>query len=74
MKQNTSEVWSRPLSDGSVALLLFNRKSDAAIIEADFKLVCINWLIIEMAILDDNNGGDKSDIDDNVKCGKGQGE
>ena len=72
MKQNTSEVWSRPLSDGSVAVLLFNRKSDAAIIEADFKLVCINW--IEMAILDDNNnGGDRSDIDDNVKCGKGQG-
>ena len=31
-------------------------------------------LMIEMAILDDNNnGGDKSDIDDNVKCGKGQG-
>ena len=42
MKQNTSEVWSRPLSDGSVAVLLFNRKSDAATIEADFKLVCIN--------------------------------
>lgn len=32
-------------------------------------------LMIEMAILDDNNNaGDKSDIDDNVKCGKGQGE
>ncbi|XP_073244064.1 alpha-N-acetylgalactosaminidase-like isoform X2 [Porites lutea] len=41
MKQNTSEVWSRPLSDGSVAVLLFNRKSDAAIIEADFKLIGI---------------------------------
>ena len=30
-------------------------------------------LMMEMAILDDNNnGGDKSDIDDNVKCGKGK--
>ena len=30
--------------------------------------------MIEMVMLDDsNNGGDKSDIDDNVKCGKGQG-
>lgn len=28
-----------------------------------------------MAMLEDNNnGGDKSDIDDNVRCGKGQGE
>ena len=31
-------------------------------------------LMIEMVMLDDsNNGDDKSDIDDNVKCGKGQG-
>lgn len=30
--------------------------------------------MIEMVMLDDsNNGDDKSDIDDNVKCGKGQG-
>ena len=30
--------------------------------------------MIEMAMFDDNNDdGDKSDIDDNVKCGKGQG-
>ena len=32
-------------------------------------------LMIEMAMLVYNNsGGDKSDIDDNVKCGKGQSE
>ena len=31
-------------------------------------------LMIEMVMLDDsNNGDDKSHIDDNVKCGKGQG-
>ena len=31
-------------------------------------------LMIEMVMFDDsNNGDDKSDIDDNVKCGKGQG-
>ena len=31
-------------------------------------------LMIEMVMLDDStNGDDKSDIDDNVKCGKGQG-
>ena len=31
-------------------------------------------LMIEVVMLDDsNNGDDKSDIDDNVKCGKGQG-
>ena len=30
--------------------------------------------MIEMVMFDDsNNGDDKSDIDDNVKCGKGQG-
>ena len=30
--------------------------------------------MIGMVMLDDsNNGDDKSDIDDNVKCGKGQG-
>ena len=31
-------------------------------------------LMIEMVMFDDsNNGDDKSDIDDNVKCGKGKG-
>ena len=30
--------------------------------------------MIGMVMLDDsNNGDDKPDIDDNVKCGKGQG-
>ena len=42
LKRNDSEVWSRALSDGGVAVLLLNRNpSEAQEIEADFNLVCI---------------------------------
>lgn len=40
LQRNTSEVWSRPLSDGSIAVLLLNRKTDEPQeIQADFKLI-----------------------------------
>lgn len=42
LKRSDSEVWSRALSDGGVAVLLLNRNpSEAQEIEADFNLVCI---------------------------------
>ena len=34
-----TEVWSKPLQDGSVAVLLLNRGEDAADITADWSLV-----------------------------------
>ena len=38
------EVWSRALSNGSVAAVLFNRNAGSAQeIKADFELVCVNW-------------------------------
>ena len=37
------EVWSRALSNGSVAAVLFNRNAGSAQeIKADFELVCVN--------------------------------
>jgi len=39
------EIWSRALSDGSVAVVLFNRNTDEPEeIKADFALVCINFI------------------------------
>ena len=41
LKQNDTEVWSRPLSNSSVAVLLFNRNANKVqVIEADIKMVC----------------------------------
>lgn len=38
--RHTEEIWARPLSDGSVAVVLFSRRSDEpAVIEASFNMV-----------------------------------
>ncbi|XP_029204318.2 alpha-N-acetylgalactosaminidase-like isoform X1 [Acropora millepora] len=40
LKQNDTEVWSRPLSNSSVAVLLFNRNANKVqVIEADIKMI-----------------------------------
>ena len=56
-----SEVWSRVLLDGCVAVLLFNRKTDEAQeIEADFKSVCI-YELCEKVKVDDDKDNDNDD-------------
>lgn len=69
LQRSDSEVWSRALSDGGVAVLLFNRKPyEAQEIEAGFNLVCINWLSEDVKVdIDDDNdddGGGGVDVDD----------
>ena len=62
LKRSDSEVWSRALSDGGVAVLLLNRNpSEAQEIEADFNLVCIYWLSEDVKVDGDGDNDDDGD-------------